>query len=284
MSHQKPTPEELEANIKKAEEELEALEKGEEDKIEVIPEPDEPTPSQPESDEPTPSTPPEDDEPEPSKPPEEEKKEADQDALKKENETLKKNYADSTREAQKLYRNNVEVNRALDEASKLEPPTDEEMMKVFPEWDTLDDVTKRIARENELSKRKFDMLQKASEVTKSIQAWNEKVDAFIGDPKTMINYPELEGKEEDFKIYVSGKEGIGAHFDVLVPAFLHDVASKKTSHKGQQMFERGTGGPSDKPAQKSDKINLTEARLLMKTDYKKYVKYLKEGKIDMSSI
>ena len=46
------------------------------------------------------------------------------------------------------------------------------------------------------------------------------------------------------------------------------------------MFEQGTGGPTDKPKLKGDKITLEEAMQLKKVDYKKYKEMLVAGKIE----
>lgn len=292
MTHKKPSAEELAAGIQKSQDELDKLDtppKSNEPPT-PAPQPSEPIPSEPApssepeeapSKEPEPSQPEPSHEPEPSKAPEPtpSKEPIDENEL----ERIKKNYADSTREAQFLYRNNVAVMKAIEDGNNLQPPTDDEMKTVYAEWEDMSETEKRLAREGELNKRKFNLLNEAAQVTKNTQAWNEKVDKFIGDPKTLTTYPELEGKEDDFKIYASAKEGIGAHFDVLVSAFLHDLAKSRKPKKGK-MFESGTGGPKEKPQQKSDKISITEARTLMKTDYKKYVSYLKAGKIDMSQV
>lgn len=279
MTHQKPTQEELDANIQKAQEAL--------DKIEtqpstppVDPQPSTPVPSTPEPSKPAePSTPdpskPESSKPEPSEPetPEPSKPAVD----------YRQKYVDSTREAQRLYKNNIAVNKAIADAEELQPPTDEEMQALYPEWDTLDKVMQDMARDNLLNKKKFQLLSDASKVTKNMQEWNSKVDAYVNDPQTLIDHPELEGKQDDFKIYASGKEGIGTHFDVLMSAFLHDVLDKRPKNKGT-MLNRGSGGPNDPPKPKSNKISLEEARQYMKADYKKYKEMLQNDMIDMSEI
>lgn len=199
-------------------------------------------------------------------------------------EDYKKRYTESTREAQKLYKNNVKVREAIDEAENIPVPTEEEMAKEYSEWDVMSDLEKRLATDNLVNKRKFDLLHSASQVTKSIEAWNTKVDEYISDPKTMIDYPELEGKEDEFKIYSTGKEGIGTNFDILVGAFLHNLErNRKPKQKGRMMPE-GKGGPKDKGSRKDGMISIEEAAQIMKTDYARYKKLLIAKKIDMTSV
>jgi len=195
-------------------------------------------------------------------------------------EDYKKRYVESTREAQRLYKNNVKVREAIEEANSIAPPSDEEMTREYPEWDIMSEVEQKLARENLVNKRKFDLLHTASQVTKNIEDWNIKVDQYLDDPKTLIEYPELEGKQDDFKVYSTGKEGIGTNFDILVGAFLHSIERNAAPKKKGKMMEVGTGGPNEKPSAKGDKITLEEANKLMRTDYKEYKKYLLAGRID----
>jgi hypothetical protein len=45
------------------------------------------------------------------------------------------------------------------------------------------------------------------------------------------------------------------------------------------MMETGQGGPKEPPKPKDTRLSIEEGAELRKTDYKKYVEYLKAGKI-----
>lgn len=214
----------------------------------------------------------------------EQEEDTQEEEIKSPQEDYKKRYAESTREAQKLYKNNIKVREAIDEADKITIPTEEEMTHEYPEWDVMSDLEKRLATDNFINKKKFDLLHTASQVTKNIEEWNNKVDRYIEDPKTLIEYPELEGKEEEFKLYSTGKEGIGTNFDILVGSFLHNFERNRKPKQKGKMMEQGKGGPKEAIKQKGDKISLSEANKLMRTNYKEYKKYLVAGKIDNSEI
>lgn len=266
MNHTKPTKEELQENIDKAAKELEVLK----DKPELEPEP-EPKPSEPA---PEPETQPElEDKPETKKEPEPQP-EVD----------YKKKFVESTREAQVLHAKNKKINEVIETATNLPDPTEEELKKEFSDWDVMTDTEKRLAKDNLKSTRRFAMLEEVTRESKDIESWNTKVDAFIDDPKTLVDNPELEGKLEDFKLFASKPTRRGVDFSDLVNAFNGEEAKKtKPKNKGA-MFETGTGGPNGKDKPKSDKISIEQARILRQTDYKKYLDYLRAGKIDSSDL
>lgn len=246
--HVKPTKTELDENIKKTTEELEALKK---------------TPTEPE---PTPSEPTE--EPEPSK-------EIYKDMLKRE----KKKSVASAQEAQVLHAKNKKINEALDKASQLPDPTEEEMTVEYPDWEMMSDFEKKMAKDSLISKRRFNALNEVTKEFKDLEKWQGKVEAFIGDPKTLTAHSELEGREDEFRLFATKPTRRGIDFSDLVSAFLYNTEKARPQKKKGKMFETGTGGPTAPPKKGRGKISIEEARILRTTDYKKYIQYLKAGKI-----
>lgn len=250
--HTKPTPEELEANTEKALQEAEQIKEEE------------------------PETPEETHEPEAE---EKEEPEEDQETTPDEEEVdYKKKFTESTREAQILHAKNKKINEAVEKAKKLPEPTEAELMKEYPDWELLTDLEKRLAKDSLISTRRFEVLDEVTAESKDIDAWNTKVDEFVSDPKSLVKHPELEGREEDFKIFAGKPTRRGVDFDDLIPAFLYG-RMKRPASKGA-MFESGSGGPNEKSKPKSDKINLEQARKLREKDYNKYKEYLNAGKIE----
>ena len=263
--HVKPTKEELDKGIKDSLEELDAPEPP------ITPEPDpSPHPEPTTTPAPAPELKPED-EPEP-----------DEDQLREAE--LKKKLTSSAREAQVLHARTKKMDEAVDEAGGIPDPTDEDMKGEYPDWDLMDDVTKKLAKDSRVNKRRFELIHTAAKEGKDIEAWNTKVDEFAIDPKTLNDFPALEGKEEDFKVFAVKPTRRGLDFPDLVSAFLYDVSKSPPTPNRGSMLEKGSGGPNDRIRPRSDKISLAEARVLMKTDYKKYKEYLISGKIDTSTI
>jgi len=269
----RPTKEELEANLKKTQDELEKLGTNpqptpstpEEEEKESSPSQQQPSPSTPqESPSPSHAAP----SPSPSKPDEEKET------------NWKKRYEDSTRQGQKLYEKTKRVTEAITEGNKFSLPTDEEMKNEYPEWDKMDDVQKRLATESLLNKRKNQLIVDALGKVESTHAWNEKISTFIEDPKVLTDYPELEGKEDDFREYAKDKEGVVTDLSYLVPAFLREKEKSKPTKKKGQMFPMGSGGENKKGSQKPGMVSYEESLVLKKTNYKEWKKLLVARKIE----
>lgn len=214
---------------------------------------------------------------------EDQETEEDDQETKKESDQVdyKKKFSESSKENQKIYAKNRKITKAVNEGMKIKPPSDEKMAEIYPEWDDLNNFEKRIAKQNYVQEQKDKLLEKAITESEKIEKWNEQVEEFIKDPKTLNKYQELEGKEEDFRFFATRQENNSVPFDILVKSFLYENATNKTKKKGK-MFESASGGAKTKP--KKDKVSLAQAEVLRETNYDKYKKLLKEGKIDFTNV
>ena len=280
-SHQKPTKEELQLNIDKSLEEIES------NPPPVIPEDEEDDgkpPAKKEEDHSeedlgkTDSKEKKEEETPPAKKEEEEKGEEGEE----EKEDYKEKHKHSTAEAQVLASQNRKMAEAMAEASQLPAPTDEDMIKEYPDWEDMTPFEQRTAKSQLHSERKFALIEKAGQEGKEIGEWSDKVDTFLVDPANITAHPELEGKEEAFKTFAIKPSRRGGDFEDLVSAFLYTVKADKPVNKGK-MFETGSGG-DEKPKPNDGKISITEARRLRITDYPKYLTFLRAGKIDQSDL
>jgi len=196
----------------------------------------------------------------------------------------RKKFAESSREAQKIAAKNKVLNKAVEEAAELDEPTEEELQREFPDWELMDEGTRKIAKLSLISTKRFELVHKATEIGIKIEKWGEGVDKFVDDPATLIDNPDLEGKQDEFRTFANYTGNHGTDLKTLVSAFLYEESKKvKPVNKGA-MFEVGSGGPNDKPKPKSDKISMADAEVLRKTDYNKWREFLKAGKIDNSEI
>lgn len=196
----------------------------------------------------------------------------------------RKRYEDSSREAHILYSKNKKMTEAIERASDVPEPTEEELQKEFPEWDEMSNFEQRMAKDSVINKRKLDAISEVAKDFKDMDAWNQKVDEFITDVETITNHPALEGREEEFKIFVSKETRRGVDFETLTSAFLYEVEEKAPPKKRGKMFETGSAGLNEKTKPKSDKVSLADATRLRQTNYKEYVRLLREKKIDIESI
>lgn len=198
--------------------------------------------------------------------------------IQEENE-YKTKFRESSREALIQQAKNKKINEAIDIADSFPEPTEEDLQKAFSDYEDMTETEKGFARETFINKRFREAILKAREETRNIEVWNDKVEKFLDDPKNLADNPELEGKTEAFKKFASKPTRRGLDFEDLIKAFLYDATKSKVTHKGQ-MFEKGSSGGTGKD--KTDtKLSLEESANLMRTDYKTYKRYLKEGKIKM---
>ena len=245
-SHEKPSTKELDENIKKVVEEVEKAEAGEEET------PVEPTPS-----EPAPS------------------KEIIKDVLRRE----KEKSTASAQESQILHAKNKKINEALDRARQTPEPTEAEMASEYADWEMMSDFEKKMAKDTHISKKRFEALDDITKEFKDSDKWQEKVEGFITDPKTLTDNPDLDGREDEFKLFATKPTRRGVEFSDLVSAFLYTSDKEKPAKKKGKMFETGTGGPSSPQSKDAGKISIDEAIALRNRDYNTYKQYLKAGKI-----
>jgi len=158
-------------------------------------------------------------------------------------------------------------------------PTEDDLKGEYPEWETMTSTEKRLAKESLVNKQRFQIIHEARKAEKNIEAWKEKVDTFIDNPQSLIDNPELEGKQEEFKAFASKPTRSGSDFDILIGAFLHDATKNAKPKQKGSMFPTGNGGPNDKPAVKADKLTVEQGRALRQTNYSEWREKLKAGKI-----
>lgn len=278
VNHQKPTPEELDAAILKAQSDLDNI--PEEEKKEDVESGEVEKENMANSN----KTKEEDGDDDADKEKQtvnnqEEKKEENKEENKeKEEPDYKKKFSESTRESLILQSKVKKMSEAIKSVNNIPEPTDAEMTTEYPDWDVMTDTEKKLAKDSIKSKKAISLLGSITKESEDIEAWGQKVDAFIDDPKTLIDNPELEGKVEDLRIFASKPTRMGTNMEDMVKAFLYDVNKSRKTNRGK-MFEQGSGGPNDKMKKTDDKISLLDARILMKNDYKKYKEMLLAGKI-----
>jgi len=261
--HVKPTTDELEAGAQKALEEAEALkETPQEEPVEA---PEE-TPVEVTPVEETPEV--EVEEPVPSK-------EIIKDVAQREKERL----VASAQEAQILHAKNKKMTEALDKALATAEPTNDELIQEFPDWELMSDFEKKMGKDSITNAKRLKALDEIVKENKDLEGWVTKVDEFVADVANLTKYPELDGKESEFKLFATKPTRRNVDFEDIVSSFLYGL--KPEPKKKGQMFETGSGGPNDKGKPKGDKITIEEARTLRTTNYEKYKEMLRSGKIEL---
>lgn len=187
-------------------------------------------------------------------------------------EDYKKKFSESTREAQRLLEKLKEEQRRREELeSKLaqragETISESVLAKKYPDWDLLDPVEKdRLIKEEE---REMRLARLEEEI-----AWQKDYMA------VSRKFPQLSKVEDEFKEFVYRPENKGASLVTLAKSFLFDrkelVEPKPSPQPKRKGLEKATGGTRVV----STEMSREDIERLRKTDYKRYVKLLKQGRI-----
>lgn len=203
---------------------------------------------------------------------------AEKEKAKVDDDIYKKKAIEQGRENIIIQSKNKKLNEAIDQASAIVDPTEDEMKSAYPDYEDMTQTEKMLAKDSLINKKRFSLIHQAAQEGKDLQKWNETVDSFIDDPKTLVDNPELEGKTDEFKIFASKPSRRGVDFQDIIGAFLHDV-TKTTVVKKKQMFESGSGGLNDKPVVKTNKLSIEQGKALREHDYSKFRELLKAGRI-----
>ena len=207
-----------------------------------------------------------------------EEKEEESQEEPEEEEPLKKKLSASARENQKILAKNRKINQAINDLSGVPDPTEEELQEEFNDWDVMSDSERKIAKDSIINRKWRENISQAQKEVDKIAKWGEEVDKFIEDPKILADNPQLDGKQEDFKLFATAEENNSVPFPILVKAFLFDQQTKKVEHKGQQL-PTGQGGDKEKPVRSDGKISFEEGEKLKSSNYKKYEDLLRQDKI-----
>lgn len=269
MSDKPLTREELEAQLQKATSDLEEMDQQDKEEAEAIvektEEEEETPPSQEEQQE---------------EPQEGESQEEEEDTKSEEEEEpdYEEKFKESAKEGQELAKDKEKIDQAFLEARNLSDPNEEELKKEYADWDLMSDTEKRLAKDNLTFRRRFEIADKADQERKAITDWFNKVDEYIDNPKTLINNPDLEGKQERFKEFAKDKNRQNIPLATLAESFLYQESKSKVKHVGK-MFETGKGGEKKISNPNDGKISIEESSRLRDSNYPEYVRLLKAGKI-----
>lgn len=193
----------------------------------------------------------------------------------------KKKFSESTRRNQIVESQFKELQKVLGDITKQEIPTDEEMVKLVPDWEYLTDREKNGERKLVvLERRQNHMLNTFSSIAKETETYSQ-LEAFVGTE------PRLKGKEADFYEFATDPRNTGASLEVLVNAFLFettpivDTTPVVTPVEAvPPSLERGNPSGNLPPIPTGNQeMSEDELKLLRTTDPRKYNEMIRTGKI-----
>jgi hypothetical protein len=187
----------------------------------------------------------------------------------------KQKFVDSSKESiLNAERVNV-ANERINQLTKTDTPTDEAMRVLYPEWDQLNEITKKtLIRQETIAMQQSQTLAKQQEID-ARQKLEDQLDDVIENSEYA---PKLTGKESEFKRFARNPKNRGIAADTLAKAFLFDVEPEPQPTPMTEALPAGSGGPREPLTPK--KISIEEAAEIRKTDYKKYKALLDSGQIE----
>lgn len=228
----------------------------------------------------------EEDEEEQPKPKKKAKKEVEEDDEEDDdgNKSLKKNYADATREAMNLHFKNEKLNETIEEAANLPEPTEAELKEYATsqgaDWEELDVFSRNILKNALVNDRRFEKIRTAQQESKKMDAWAKKVDTFIEDSIDSGKYPSLATHDAEFRKYAMKEPMRGMELDVLVGSFLFGLDTETPNRpKRKSLLLPSTSGQGGTPVKKG--LNETQVAFIRTHDPKRYRQLIKSGKINL---
>ncbi len=192
----------------------------------------------------------------------------------------KKRYADSSREAQRLSRENEQLKIQMAELAQkpnivIEAPSDKELSAMVPDWDILSPTEQRLMKENVFIKREIAEIKRSNTLTTKELLWERD----FGEMATKPEFSALKAKKQEFSLFCS--KNPYTNIEVLARSFLFDESKnigareiqEKLSRKG---LEKGSGGTR---VLTSTGLTDEEIGKIMVEKPLLYQKMIKEGKI-----
>jgi len=181
-----------------------------------------------------------------------------------------KKFAESARENQILQEKLKAQEAARQELTK--EPTDSDLRAAFPDWDSLDDFQKNIARRTYNSERTAKRAVQTTEQLTQERAWNTSIELAISSDSS------LQGKEQAFRQYASKPQYRNVPMDVLVSAFLQKNGGEPPKPTPRPGLEPGSGGP--RTPERPQTLTTEALSALRTTNPKAYQDYLKTHPIE----
>jgi len=180
-------------------------------------------------------------------------------------------FKESTRENQILQGKLKAREDAEQELTK--EPTDSELKAAFPDWDSLSDFEKKIARDNLITKKLAASAVKTTQELQNERAWNTSIELALSSVSA------LQGKEQAFRQFASQPKYKGTLMELLIDAFLQKNPEAPKTVTPRPGLEPGSGGPKESP--KPAGLTMEQLAALRSSDPRAYEQYIKTHDIEI---
>lgn len=175
-----------------------------------------------------------------------------------------------------IFREKIkELERKLGKMGKDEISVKKELEKLYPDWEEMSEFEKNLAERNLTIERRLQKVEQGFGGIIEETEREKELDNFLEKAIILDKYPELEGKEKDFREFSKKPAYKDVSLDILASAFLFRKKEEMTTPKKSSVLERGSGGPKE-IAPRTKKISPEELKALRLSDYKKYKQIITE--------
>jgi hypothetical protein len=152
-------------------------------------------------------------------------------------------------------------------------PTQAELKEAFPNWDTLNEVTKDVYRRQFATEKRAAATQNMLLDYFEQQKWNEDFAAIVAAT------PALKTREADFKQYCYKPSHKNVPTDVLAKSFLYELKDEAPAPPAPKKpgLQQGSAGPKNTEADSG--FSDTELAHIRQNDPQRYRELVKKGKI-----
>jgi len=180
----------------------------------------------------------------------------------------RKKFTESTRENQILQAKLNTAEEKLGKVAEDEIPAEKELKNLYSDWDMMSDLEQKLAEKSLILERRLRKMEQSFGGMKEEKEWEGQLDNFLEKVKILDTYPELEGREKEFREFAKKPTHKGVSLDVLAKAFLFEEEGETPPVRKGPVLEPGSGGL--KEVLKPKKMTPEELSILRKTDFKKY--------------
>lgn len=188
----------------------------------------------------------------------------------------KQKFAESTRESQILLAKVKQLEEKLGKVAGDEIPAERELQKLYPDWEMMSELEKKLAEKTLILDRRIGKIEQEREAAREEAEWEGRLEEFLEKAKILESYPELDGREKEFREFARKPTHRGVDLNILADAFLYkEKGGIMPKSKKGSVLEPGRGGPRQEPPKKK-KMTPEELSILRKTDFKKYKQIITE--------
>lgn len=167
-----------------------------------------------------------------------------------------------------------QLKKIEEERNKKIEITEEYMSKKYSDWNDLTSGEQIALKKAEVLEQEIAQIKADSNKFNNDREWQNKVDAYVTE-EAQDQYPQLVGREEEFKRFATRPTRKGLPMDDLAKIFLFE--NPKSPEPKKSLFH--TPGSAVPKKSENEGMTAEEARILRTTRPTEYMRLVRTGKL-----